>query len=411
MTLETIAPRCSLFSDGASGAGSSFLRVAGALFLGGLLLGSPSAEVEAQSLLSAGGLGFLVDAPDARSRMLGGSGIGLSGSQLLPYDPAAAARISLPGATATMEAGVETPDDGERAGRTRFPNMGIVYPQAGLTFFATFSGYLNQEWRATATPTVDFGGRDVQARDEFEGSGGISAARLGVAREFGDRIAIGIAAGTWLGSIERRFRRDLNPSDVGFLVEPYVVEGVWRAGGATVVGGVNLDLAPAIHLAASVAWSNDLTLSPAENTIGDDVVVPFPTELRVGAYGSLAPELGVAVSAYTADWSATAAALGDDAAPGRVWQWGGGLEWAGTSLLGRRIPLAVGYRQRDLPFSFLGNPASERAFTGGAGLFLVEGDGTPMARLELGMEVGSRSTAEWDESFLRSTVTLRLSGF
>ncbi len=393
---------------------SAIVRIPATL-AGGLLLAlvvgtaSPT-PVEGQSLLSAGGLGFLTDAPDARSRMLGGVGIGLSGSHLMPNDPAAAGRVGLPGISATMEAGVDTPDEGERAGRTRFPSFGLIYPTARLTYFATFSGFLNQEWQATARPTIDFGDQQVEALDVFEASGGISAARIGVARAISDRVSVGIAGGTYLGSMERSFRRDLNPADVGQQVESFVADGIWRASGTNIVAGVNMDALGMLRLAGSVTWSDDLTLDPTDGTPGDPVVVPLPLEFRVGGHGTLAPGLALAISLYTADWSESAEALGDENAPGRIWQMGGGLEWAGGSILGRQIPLAIGVRQRDLPFSFLGNPVQERAVTGGAGIFLSDTETTPLARMHVGMELGSRSTAEWDESFLRATVTLRLSG-
>jgi hypothetical protein len=389
-----------------------FSALAATVVLAAALLLIPTAhEAEAQSLLSAGGLGMPTDAPDARSRMLGGVGIGMSGSHLLPHDPAAAGRVGLPGISATMEIGTETPEGGERARRTLFPSIGVIYPHGGNVFFATFSGALNQEWEATAQPVIDFGDREVRALDVFRGRGGISAARLGMARPVTDRISVGASIGSHVGSIERDFRRDLNPSDVGTGVEPFTSEGIWRARGLTAVGGVSIDVSSVLRVAGSVTWSDDLELSPSEDTDGESLRVPMPTELRVGSYATVAPGLGFALSLQTADWTGAAGAMGDEAAPGRVWQWGAGLEWMNFSWLERQFPVALGYRQRDLPFSFLGDAATERAFTGGFGAYLSDLDEVnPLARLHLGLEVGSRTSDDWEESFFRTTVTLRLSG-
>lgn len=389
---------------------STFRLVAGSALLGGMLL-LPASGLDAQSLLSAGGLGIPNDAPDARSRMLGGVGIGLSGSHLLPHDPAAAGRVLVPGITASMETGWDSPDAGGEASRTRFPSFGLIYPHGGMAYSATFSGVLSQEWEARAQPTINFGDQEVQALDVFRGSGGISAARIGLARAFGDRLSVGVSAGSHIGTMERSFRRDLNPSDVGEGVEPFRLDGVWRATGATAIAGVNYDVSSSVRVAGSLTWSADLNLEPTGATAGEAIEVPMPREVRAGTFARLGPDLGLAASIYTADWSDAAEALGDESAPGRVWQWGGGLEWSGMSLLGREFPIGIGFRQRDLPFSFLGHQASERAVTGGIGLFLADLEDTPMARVHVSTEFGSRNTVDWEESFVRATVSLRVSGF
>jgi hypothetical protein len=365
----------------------------------------------AQSLLSASGLGIPVEAPDGRSRMLGSVGVALSGSALLPNDPASAGWSTLPGIVMSGQAGGETFQDGGTAYQSRFPFLGIVYPYGSQIYSLSFSGAFSQEWDVEVDRILELAGEPVGAVDRFEGRGGVSAARFGVARRLAeDRVSVGANIGSHLGSVERRFSRELNPDDVGTEVEPFELEGVWRSAGLTAAAGAHWDVTPLIRLGGSVTWSEDLRLDPTADTDGEAQRIPMPMELRGGVFATLTPGLGLAASIYRADWSETAEALGDTEAPGMVWQWGTGLEWAGTTVLGRQVPLAAGYRSRDLPFSFLGSAARESAFTGGIGIHLADAETTPMARLHVGFEVGTRTAGDLEEDFWRTTFTLRLSG-
>jgi hypothetical protein len=365
----------------------------------------------AQSLLSASGLGVPTEAPDGRSRMLGSVGVGLSGSALLPNDPASAAWSLLPGIAVSGQAGGETFQDGGTAHQSRFPFVGVVYPHGNQVFSLSLSGAFSQEWDVEVDRVLDFAGEEVRAVDRFEGRGGISVARLGVARRFAeDRVAVGANIGSHLGTMERRFSRELNADDVGPEVEPFELDGIWRSGGLTAAAGAHWDVTPLIRLGGSVTWSEDLRLDPTGNTEGLEHRIPIPLELRGGIFATLTPGLGLAASMYRADWSETVEVLGDADAPGVVWHWGAGLEWAGSTFLGRQFPVAVGYRSRDLPFSFLGSAATESAFTGGFGIHLAESEGTPLARLHVGYERGTRTAGAMEEDFWRTTFTLRLSG-
>lgn len=377
-----------------------------------LLAAAVAPEVaQAQSLLSSGGLGTPVDATDARSRALGGASVGLTGAGVFPTDPASAAGVSLPGIAATMEATVNTPDDGVESGGTRFPSLAILFPYRGYVFSATVAGVFSQEWDAAVIRVIELGGSDVQARDAFEGRGGVSTARFGVARPIGETLQVGMAAGTYTGSLERQFVRELNPADVGPEVEPFGVRGVWRARGLNAVVGANWRVDDLFRVGGTVVFGGDLELSPTAETEGEARSVPMPTELRLGASGLLMPGLTVAVETSRADWSGAAEALENEGGPGVAWSLGGGVEWNRITVLGRPLPVALGYRQRDLPFSFLGETVSERALTSGIGLHLVDAtEETPLGRLHLSFETGNRSTDSWEESFLRTTLSLRVSG-
>ncbi|TVP75728.1 MAG: hypothetical protein EA352_07480 [Gemmatimonadales bacterium] len=379
------------------------------LLLGGLA--TAPGEARAQSLLSAGGLGTPVDATDARSRALGGASVGLTGAGVFPSDPASAAAVSLPGIAATMEANVTSPEDGVESGGTRFPSLAILFPTRGYVFTGTLVGVLSQEWNAAVVRDIDLGDASVQARDSFEGRGGVSAARFGVARPIGESLQVGAAFGTYIGSMERQFIRELSPADVGPGVEPFGVRGVWRARGLNGVVGANWRLDDLLRVGATLVVGGDLELNPTGETDASTQTIPMPTELRLGASGLLLPGLTVAVETSRADWSDAGRALGNEGGPGVAWSFGGGAEWNRITILGRPLPVAAGYRQRDLPFSFLGESATERAFTAGVGAHLVDAtESTPLGRIHLSLETGTRSTDSWDENFLRTTLSLRVSG-
>jgi hypothetical protein len=407
MMAETKRPTSFLF-------GRSRYRTC-ALFLG--LVGSLMAcafapgPVQAQSLLSAGGLGFPAGNPDGRARMLGGAQVGIRGGHFSATDPGASGWAFLPGITAAMEVSMEDRDDAPTSGRTRFPTMGIVFPLRGNVYSLGYSGFLSQEWRGQSEHSVDFGdGRLVEALDRYEGQGGVSVLQAGVARRLRSNLAAGVSFGWYGGVVERNFIRDLDPAVVGFDVEPFQLQARWQARGHRVTASASWDATPIVRVGVGVTAPGDLELRPVGPTQGGTVEVPLPLELRLGTEVSLASDLSLVGSLTRADWSDAAAALGDDGSPGSVHQYGIGVEYTGGSLRGRGLPFALGYRAGDLPFSFLGASVSESMFTGGVGLHLSEFDGIPVSSVHLGLERGTRRAGETEERVLRATVTFRVSG-
>ncbi|TVP47286.1 MAG: hypothetical protein EA350_05415 [Gemmatimonadales bacterium] len=375
-----------------------------------LLEGLAPAPVMAQSLFSAGGIGVPTGAPDGRTRMLGGVGLGLSGGYYSPTDPAAAGWLVLPGISASMESSSEVFGDGEPTGRTRFPFVGIAYPYRGNVYSLGVTGVLSQELRTEVERDIDFGnGLVVDAIDRFESQAGIGSAQVGMARQITPSLSAGANLGFYLGTVERNFERQLDPSDVGSEVEFFQTGGLWRAEGNSVTTSVSWQPGSTLRLGAGATWSGDLDLVPEGATTGETVSVPLPLVLRLGGYAALTPQLGLTASVSRADWSDAAAALNDDGAPGTVLQWGVGAEWNGGIVRNRRVPLALGYRSGDLPFSFLGEAASESAVTGGFGIHLAETEGIPLALAHVGVERGSRAAGMAEETFWRTTVTFRIS--
>lgn len=368
-------------------------------------------QLAAQSLLARGGLGIPSEALDARARGLGGVGVGLVGWGIFPTDPAAAAGLRLPSITATFQPGTASVDgEGGRSGHTRFPVLGLSYPFGANVFTLTMGSVLDSEWDARSPVVLELAGEEVEGTDIYRSRGGIGQVRVGWARRVTGSLAVGLSAGTQVGSLERTFSRELDPEQVGSDVDPFRTGARWDAAGAVATAGVAWDPSELIRIGGSMAWANGLRLSPVEGSGGESRTFSVPTEYRLGGTGSLSPELALALSMSYADWSRVGDELEDGATRGATWGFGGGVEWTGGSLRDRAMPIRLGYRSQEFPFLVQGEAAGERAFTGGLGIHLADFDDIPVARLEIGIQRGNRDAGDLSERFWRTTVSVRLAG-
>lgn len=366
--------------------------------------------VEAQSVLARGGLGIPSEPLDARTRALGGVGVGLTGWALQPTDPAAAAGIRLPTIAATFQPGTASVEGGENAGHTRFPILGVSYPFGANTFFLTFNSYMDSEWEVRAPVLLDLADREVEGEDIFRSDGGMGQVRLGWARRLTDAWAVGISAGQLTGSLDRSFTRELDPEEIGSDVSSFRRQGRWTASGSVVSGSVSWSPTDLIRIGAGLAWTDQLRLDPSGDTEGDRRSYTLPTEYRVGGTLTLSPRLALALGVTWADWSEMNGELEEGGTRGETLTWGGGVEWTGGSVLGRPFPLRLGYREQELPFLYDGEAGSESAWTGGFGVNLADFEDVPVARLEVGFQRGTRNAGPLSEDFWRTTVSLRLAG-
>lgn len=364
-------------------------------------------DVRAQSLLAGEGLGVVVEPLDARSRALGGAGIGLSGWHLLATDPAAGAGLLIPSATATFQSGTTTLTGGGSAGYTRFPTVGASYPIYGNVFSVLLTGFLDQEWQVRSSYMLDVGDREIQTEDVFSSTGSIGRIGVGWARRITESLAVGVTGGSQIGTTERVFTRQLDPDEVGAAVRPFSVGGRLSASGLVAGAGVAWDPSPLLRVAGSFTWADDLVLTPTDDRVGEKGRYRLPLELRVGGTFALTPVLGLHLGLTYADWSKTGEDLSDGSSRGGTWSYGGGLEWGGATFLARTIPFRVGLRHRELPFAFEGAPTAENTLSGGLGFNFLDSENQPLARLELGVERGSRKGGPLSEDFWRVVVSVR----
>jgi hypothetical protein len=208
--------------------------------------------------------------------------------------------------------------------------------------------------------------------------------------------------------MERIFTRFLDGEDVGSGVEPFGQSVRLRASGAVAGAGIAWDPSPLFRVAGSISWSGDLELTPTSDSLLDERKYSLPLELKAGATFALTPELALHVGTTYADWSDTAEDLASGSTAAGAWSYGGGLEWGGSTLLGRPVPLRVGARRVNLPFGVDGDGATEQTFSVGAGLNLVDFQAQPLARMELGVDRGSREGGSLSEDFWRVAFTVRV---
>jgi hypothetical protein len=137
----------------------------------------------------------------------------------------------------------------------------------------------------------------------------------------------------------------------------------------------------------------------------------MPLEFRGGGTFTLTPGLSVVLGASYSDWSETRADLSQEVSgDGASLSYGGGLELSSFSLLGKSIPIRVGARHVDLPFGPEADGSSERTVSGGIGLHLVEGVDFPRARVDFGLERGTRTGIVDPEAFWRLSISLSIAG-
>jgi hypothetical protein len=372
--------------------------------------------VLAQSLFNAAGIGLPIEALDGRARALGSVGVGLPGAAgFLPADPAASARLLVPGGMIVAQPSwVELSRSGgpSRSFRgSRFPLLAAGYPLAGGMATLHATSVLDQGFRGERPVTVDLLGAPVEAVDAFEQEGSVATLAAGYARMLTPTVAVGLSVGRYSGSVVRSLVRRFAASAAAGAAVPYASSGTWSYHGYQLTAGASADVGGIFRVAASATASTELDAVATSQTAGDDRSFALPLQLRVGASGQLAPGLLLSASASMADWSSTADDLGGGAEAGSALSFGGGLELSSVQFFNRSSPLRVGFRRTDLPFSLEGGDATEQVFTGGFGFALNETNDVVLASLDLGLEKGRRLEGTYREDFWRATLSLRLLGF
>ncbi|MDE2762619.1 MAG: hypothetical protein OXQ94_12550 [Gemmatimonadota bacterium] len=368
----------------------------------------------AQSFLGSRGLGVPVGAVDARAAALGNLGIGLGGAEVSAGDPAAWAGLVLPTVSISMQPTWGEYDLEEQAGTsraTRFPLLGIGYPVPRAKGVVTLSlaGHLEQRWVAESRSTVVLDEREVEVEDRFTSDGSTSVVRLGWAQRLGPRLAVGVAAGTYVGRLNEVFDRELDSLAVGGEVYSFLEENSWQYSGYTVTAGFSADPADLLHLAGAVEWSRDLKEAPEGDTTGENMY-SIPPRFSAGATGRLSPRLHLNASAAYQDWSA-AEGFADGVVSRRKWNFGVGLEWLMADGETRSLPVRFGYRRLAAPFRYRMEDPVESVWSVGVGFNLLKRDDLRFGWMDVALERGTRTSEPLAERFWRATVTLGVARF
>lgn len=376
-------------------------------------------RTSAQSLFAQGGLGVPVEPVDARARGQGSIGVGLFGVSLTPLDPAAGFSI-VPTLTVTLQPSWGSFELGEQTGNLegqRFPIMGAAYPAFGGRgmFSVTLGSFMDQRWAVAAPDTLNLAGEETPVLDTFESSGGISTVRVGYAHRVSSSLVVAGNLGVMTGQVTRLFSRQFDSTAVEAGVSDFEAEGRWRWLGPAGAIGARWDPSELVRVSGSVNWYGTLEAQPRDSTPGGTYNFDLPVELRAGTSVTLTPELNVNASLYYADWSVVGESLSDSLPASETASaalgFGGGVEWSGLGLAGKTFPLRLGYRHQELPFAFRGETPKERIFAGGLGFNLAQQEGVVLARMDLALERGHRSSANLSERYWRFTLSFTAAGF
>jgi hypothetical protein len=276
----------------------------------------------------------------------------------------------------------------------------------------TFGSYMDQRWEVEESGTAVLDGVPTPVTNTFRSEGGISALTLGWSQRLNRSVAVSLSAGLHTGSVTRTYQRSFDSLAVttpDFV--PFSDGGKWRYKGPTASVGAVWDPAEFLRLGGSATWSGDLDAEPTKETKGQAASYALPTVFRLGASGVLTPGVSLSLGMSYADWTTDQGGLAPGTVVGGVWSFGGGIEWQASGLGNRTLPVRLGLRRSDLPFSFDGKAPTEMVYSGGLGLNLTQADEFVLAGVDLSVERGKREAGSLSEDFWRGTMTFRVSGW
>ncbi|HEX2095380.1 MAG TPA: hypothetical protein VHG28_23490 [Longimicrobiaceae bacterium] len=400
------------------------LRALGVLFAGAALL-SGAGSAAAQSLFASRGLGYLNPPLDGRARGLGGVGLGLPGGGLSLVNPAAIAALPAPALGVTFQPDFynsRLPGSETEGSTARFPLLHAAFPLGTRwTTSVAYGSYLDQTWAAERSDSLRLPGRTLAVTDRFASHGGVTRLRVSGAYSLTERLAIGVSADLYTGSVRDTLSRRLDPGvpdslllNTGVLVPArYGAEWSYRSVGAS--AGVRWAPSDALNLAAAVSGGATLKARPIEGSdslaVGKDYTIPLTFD--VGASGRVTPSAIVALAAQWSGWSAANDDLASAGGARDSWMVAAGVEWDASQADERSFPVRLGARYSALPFRWGstqdGNAfPGERALTAGLGARLAGGAALVDLAAERGWRGGGDSVL--DESYWRATLTLTLLG-
>lgn len=370
-------------------------------------------QASAQSALVTQGLGLPVEPMDARSRGLGGVGIGLSDGELSWMSPGGLFGLPAPAMVAAYQydrfrtSGVDPETKGTTA---RLPFLFGAFPASSrLVLFGGFGSFLDQNWRVENLDTIQFEDQEIPVLDIASSAGGVSRVRFGATYQVVEGLAVGGGVDLFTGGVDRVQGRIFSGE-----FAPACCRSSWTYRGRGYTAGAHWSPSAASGVAISASYGGTLEAEP-ENTQAEARSYDLPLMLRAGVSGRVGENSLLALSGSWDGWSSLDGSAGLAGTTRDAWSLGGGLEWDGARIRGRALPFRIGARTGALPFRWdsnvsgaTGDWAGERVFTGGAGLLL--GGGT--VRADVSIESGKRDggSSGFEESFWRAGFSLRVLG-
>lgn len=318
------------------------------------------------SVFAVVGSGFPGRPLAASARGLGGGTAAFD--PLSAVNPAAVGAIGTLTATATTGTSFRSYEAGGLEARglqeTRFPLAMVAgtVPNTPITFAASVSSYAERTFEFTTVDTIVLRGVPIEVTDRIGSDGGIVDARGALAWQVSPRLAFGVAAHLLTGSARLTANREF--SDSAYLAIDQRNDVEFSAFGFS--GGVVFTPGPRIRLAA--AFRRDGTLDERVDSVVARTV-ELPLTLTGGMLLAPTAALRWSLTATWREWSSAAAAVAPSGAFAfDTWEVGTGIQLGGRDIGVASLPLRLGFRYAQLPFSPRDEQPREIGLSIGSGL-------------------------------------------
>ncbi len=356
-----------------------------------LALGSPAAALAQNSVYGVAGIGFPEEPIGIHARALGGGSAAFDALSAL--NPGTVADFGRLAASVTMSESFRsyTAGDSSVSGlrETRFP-FGIMGGKVGglpLSFAVSYATYAERTFDIRTTGTEVLRGDTVGISDRVASNGAVTDVRGALAMRPFSFLKVGAAIHLLGGSSRLDIRRTF--SDSAYL--PYAEASHLVFSGVGVSAGVVLRPLPLVQLAGAARVNGNLSSQLGTQNFGG---VKLPVALTAGLR-LIAPRVGASWSS-TATWRSWSRAQSDLVSPTKAfdaWDLASGIELRDHDAGGRGLPLRVGVRYRQLPFSNVNTQPTELVLAAGSGLVLAHG----RAEVDFSLEHVQRSGGGADE--------------
>lgn len=282
---------------------------------------------------------------------------------------------------------------------TRFPfgMFGGAIRRSPFSIAVTYSLFAERNWNIFTMDSVDIRGQRVEVTDQLSSDGSMTDIRGAIGWRIFRGVNLGAAFHKISGSARlTTIRRFSDPNFQG-VIEPTRLEfsGIGFSAGAT------FSLLPGVNLAAAIRTDTELK-TKADSIDAGSVELPMTF---VGGL-SIVPHTAVRLASTITyrSWSDARSDLAQIGAGNAfdTWEVGSGLELgsAGASPL----PVRVGFRYSELPFSPTNNQPREISVSGGTALVIANGRAVIDLALErLFRDGGGASERAW---YISAAVTI-----
>lgn len=334
-----------------------------AVLCGSLLASAAEAQNSVYGVL---GIGFPGRAVSTRARSTAGAMAAFDArSPLNPATVAGFRRVMIMASTGTTLRNYTALDSAvEGLSQTRSPLGVLGGPVRGtpLSFALSFNTYADRTWDLVTEDSVMIRGERIGVRDEFKSNGGITDLRGALAYRLSSMFSVGLGLHMLTGSSALSTRRDFSSVDYVTLLE----KDKLSYSGLGLSAGVVTTLDQSLVLSLAVRSDEKLEVTADSASVGE---VDLPWSYMAGLLVTPVPALRLSSTVIRRAWSNSATGLAAVGAANAfdTWDVSGGVELGGTPGT-TRMPLSLGFRYAQLPFSPTEQQARELDFAGGSTL-------------------------------------------